>query len=146
MEKPFVRSAYNYDRKLLSDLTSLECTDVSRAKQSFKEECDINTIVKRFNLNGELPNNIRTPTYADFDDNVNFHEAMNAIASARESFDAMPAMVRKRFDNDPGKFVDFCSDGKNLDEMRKLGLAVPLPPETPTVPPIDKPPEGGAAQ
>ena len=37
----------------------------------------------------------------------------------------MPADVRARFNNDPALFVDFCSDEANLDEMRKLGLAVP---------------------
>ena len=49
---------------------------------------------------------------------------MNMIARAHESFDALPADVRARFGNDPGAFVEFCSDEKNLPAMREMGLAV----------------------
>lgn len=124
----FVRSAYNYDVDAASLEAGLECLDVSLTKQSFSEEADINTIVRRFRLTGELPTDVRMPTYGDFTDVIDFHSAMNVVASARESFDAMPAEVRARFHNNPGEFVDFCSDGENLAEAIKLGLVdKPLP-------------------
>lgn len=125
MREPFVRSAYNYDRDLASDESGLRCEDVSLAKQSFAEECDINTIVRRFGVTGELPTNVRMPTYGDFSTVVDFQSAMNAIASANESFDAMPAEVRSRFHNDAGEFVDFCSREENRAEAIKLGLVLP---------------------
>lgn len=121
----FIRTAFNYDMNAAGDESALKCKDQSLAKQSFAEECDINTIVKRFGLTGKLPEGVRMPTYGDFTGLQDFHQAMNAIAMANEAFDAMPAHVRSRFDNDPGKFVDFCSNKDNLDEARKLGLVAP---------------------
>lgn len=51
---------------------------------------------------------------------------MNALIAADDSFMELPADLRARFDHNPGKFVDFCSDAKNRDELIKLGL-VPKP-------------------
>lgn len=120
---------FNYDVMSVSDETGLRCPEEGRTHQSFKAEVDINTILRRFRLTGQLPENVRPPVFGDFSDIKDFHTAANAIAVAHEAFDAMPADVRKRFRNDPGAFVDFCLDGSNLDEMRKLGLAVPKGPD-----------------
>lgn len=125
MNKIFIRSPYNYDRDTASEETGLACQDATLTKQSFAEECDINTIVKRFGITGELPQNVRMPTYMDYEGIFDFHSAMNAIAKAHESFGAMPAEIRARFNNDPGQFVDFCSDANNLEEAKKLGLVEP---------------------
>lgn len=135
MNMPFVRSAFNYDRDEASVDSGLACKDVSRAKQSFAAECDINTIVKNFGLTGKLPDNIRAPTYGDFDGIFDFHSAMNAVATASEAFDSLSAEIRSRFHNDPGLFVDFCSNPDNLPEMRKLGLTISEPVLTPSEPP-----------
>lgn len=106
-----------------SDATGLDCSvEPSLAKQSFAEECDINTIVRRFGISGELPENVRMPTFGDYTDVVDFKTAMDAMALAHEAFDAMPAEVRYRFKNSPQEFVEFCSDEKNRDEAVKLGL------------------------
>lgn len=102
----------------------LTCRDPSRTKQEFAEECDINTIVKRFGITGKLPVGVRMPQYGDFTEIGSFHEAANAIAAANESFSAMPADVRSRFNNDPAAFVEFCGNEANRDEAIKLGLVV----------------------
>jgi len=124
MEKVFVRSEYNYDRDKASDESGLRCEDLSLTKQSFAEECDINTIVRRFGISGELPQNVVMPTYQDFEGVFDFQTAMNAILQANESFMSMPAEVRARFNNNPALFVDFCSDDANMEEAIKLGLVV----------------------
>lgn len=118
----FLRTEFNYDMWQASHDSGLQCEDVSLTKQSFAEESDINTIVRRFGLSGELPTNVRMPTYGDFTGVSDFREAMDAVVSARESFDTLPANVRARFHNDPAEFVDFCSDADNIAEARKLGL------------------------
>lgn len=124
----FIRSPFNYDRDLASLESGLKCEDGSRTQQSFAEEVDINTIVRRFGLTGELPQDVAAPTYGDFVGVYDFHTAMNAVAKAHEAFDAMPAQVRSRFNNDAGAFVDFCSDEANREEAVKLGLVVPPEP------------------
>lgn len=119
----FLRSAYNYDVEQVSKDTGLDCScDEDQTKQEFKEECDINTILKRFNITGQLPSDVRMPTFGDFSQVRDFHDAVNAIAQANEAFDEMPAEIRARFGNDPGAFVAFCSDTKNMEEARRLGL------------------------
>lgn len=123
MGVPFVRDAYNYDTNAAGDESGLDCSvEPSMAKQSFQEECDINTIVRRFGLTGQLPANVAMPTYADFEEVMDFQSAMNALVSAKDAFMQMPAEIRARFHNDPGEFVDFCSDDKNRAEAEKLGL------------------------
>jgi len=134
---PVVRQAYGYDGDAVSAETGLLCLDESLTLQSEKDESDINTIVKRFGLTGELPEGVRPPTYGDFTQVFDFQSAQNALVAARESFMEMPADVRYRFKNDPQEFVDFCSNPDNLDEMRKLGLAVPAK-VTPPAPDVDK--------
>jgi len=121
----FLRAPYNYDTNAASDEAGLECKDATRAQQSFKDECNINTILKRFGITGQLPNNVRMPMQGDFTEITDFKGAMNAIRQAQESFMEMPADVRKRFNNDPHEFVQFCNDEKNADEARKLGLVNP---------------------
>lgn len=122
---PYFRTGFNGDNNVVSDETGLCCEDASLAKQSFAEEADINQIMYRFGVSGQLPQNVRMPTYDDFSEVNDFQSAMNALVSARESFDAMPANVRARFHNDPAEFVEFCSDVANRDEARKMGLLVP---------------------
>ncbi|QCQ85080.1 internal scaffolding protein [Blackfly microvirus SF02] len=126
---PFVRSPYNYDLKEASDASGLDCSvdGPGKTKQSFAEEADINTLIRRFGVNGQLPAGVRMPTYGDFTGVGDFQSALNAVSDAQAAFMRMPADVRSRFGNDPGAFVDFCSDEANRDEAVKLGLVPPPP-------------------
>lgn len=132
----FMRTAYNYDMNEAGDESALQCKDKTLTQQHFKEEADINTIVQRFHLTGELPTDVRMPMNGDFSGVFDFQSAMNAIRAAEESFAAMPAQVRSRFQNNPAAFVAFCSDPENTAEAIKMGLATARP-----VPDAPKPPE-----
>lgn len=118
----FIRSQFNYDTDMVSEETGLECKDPSLAQQHQKEEADINTIVRRFGLTGELPENIRMPQYGDFLGITDYQSALNAVQAANESFAELTAEVRAHFNNDPEQFVSFCLDERNYDEAVKLGL------------------------
>lgn len=140
MEMPFIRSPYNYDRDKVSDETGLLCEDESKTQQHQKEEADINTIIRRFGLSGELPTNVRVPQYGDFQDIGTYQEALNAVMKANETFMRYPAHIRNRFNNNPAEFVDFCSDPNNAEELVKLGLAVKIEPAAKEqVPPATEP-------
>lgn len=132
----FLRSGFpfNYDTNQASDDSSLMCMDESLAKDSMREETDINTIVRRFGISGQLPQGVRAPTYGDFTGIFDFASAMQVIRDATESFMFMPADVRVRFHNDPQEFVEFCSNPVNRDEAIRLGL-VDLPPAPPPAEP-----------
>lgn len=122
---PFLRTAYNYDRNIAGDESGLDTGPESMTKQEFKEECDINTIVRRFGLTGQLPEGLIAPTFGDFEFIGDYQSALNAIYQAQDSFMELPADVRARFENDPQQFVAFCSDAKNREEAEKLGLVFP---------------------
>lgn len=105
--------------------------------QSDAIDADINTIVRRFGITGKLPTDVDFVTNLDLTEAPNTYQAvMDILIAAQNSFGEMPADVRARFNNDPGRFMDFCSDPENLDEMRKLGLAVPKVEEAPEPEPI----------
>lgn len=134
----FVRNGLqdNYDVDSASDSSGCHCSEVSLTDQSMKEESDINVIVSRFGITGELPQNYRPPLEMDFADIFDYQSARNALIEAERRFMEMPADLRSRFENDPQKVIDFLIDPKNLDEAIKLGLAPakPVPPEVPSSP------------
>ncbi|AXH74077.1 MAG: internal scaffolding protein [Microviridae sp.] len=124
----FLRTPYNYDRDEASFESGLDCKDLSLAQQQFAEDADINTIVRRFGISGKLPENVRMPSYGDFTGVDDYRSALDAIEAAKASFMALPGHVRARFDHDPGAFVDFCDDPRNLQEAKTLGLVTMPPP------------------
>lgn len=104
----------------------LICNDESRTHQSFKDECDINNIVRKYKRTGVVTHvTSKVGSFSDLSDVPTFHEAMNIVAEATQHFEQLPAALRKRFANDPAQFLDFVHDEKNLPEMRELGLLKP---------------------
>lgn len=132
---PFLRSGFNYDRDYASRASGLLCQDPSLTQQQFAEDADINTIVRRFGITGELPTGVRAPSYGDFTGVSDFRSALAAIDAAEASFMALPAHVRATFQNDPGLFVDYCSDPANAAGMKELGLLSSVPTPAPVAPP-----------
>lgn len=102
--------------------------DESLTKQAFKEDCDINHIFKKWKKDGILNHvNRYQGRYEDVSSFQSYEDSLNTIARAEEAFSTLPADIRKRFDNDPGVFLEFVENPNNLDEMVKLGLAVAKP-------------------
>lgn len=136
----------NHDEASL--MTSLECKDPTLTQQQFKEECDINTIVDRFGLTGEMPTVVNMPQYGDFTGIFDYQSAMNLVVQGREEFMKLPAKMRARFHNDPAELLNFLADDDNKDEAIKLGLvkAPDLVQESPNGNQAQPPaPETGAA-
>lgn len=94
-------------------------------KQSFRDECDINVIMSRYQQSGVLPVvSVREGRFVDAP-STDYQEAMFQVADARSRFERLPARLRERFENDPGKLVAFLADDKNVAEARELGLVNP---------------------
>ncbi|UQT28874.1 internal scaffolding protein [Microvirus AZ-2020] len=121
----FIRTPYNYDRKAASLETGTSCPEPTLTQQQFRDECDINVILERFGVTGELPTNVRQPIMADFIEALDYQDALNAIRAANEAFMEMPAGIRARFENNPHNFVEFFSKEENREEGVKLGLIEP---------------------
>lgn len=134
----FMRTPYNYDTDQESLNTATDCGPETKTQQQFKDEVDINTIVERFGVTGEMPPTMNFPTEQDFSETFDFQTSMNVLVQARESFMTLPAKARARFNNDPQQFMEFMHDPENVNEAIKMGLAVKLPePQKP----VEKPAE-----
>lgn len=118
----FLRTPYNYDRDAATNESGLACEEPSLAQQHYKEECDINTILQKFNITGLLPESPLSPRYGDFSGISDYHTAMNRVIAAQDEFEALPAQIRARFDNDPAKLIEFLENSKNRPEAEELGL------------------------
>lgn len=121
----------------------------SLTRQEFAEECDINSLMSRYDahvIGG--PGNMApaNPMYVDFTHMPgNLLDYMEFMKTAEQSFMSLPAVVRREFDNSAPAFVDFASDPENLEQMRTWGLAPPKV-ETPVQVPGPAPAaEGGSA-
>jgi len=135
----FVRNPYNYDMNKVSDETGLECKDPSLAQQHMKDECDINVIVERFGVTGELPTVPIPPQYGDFSGITDYHSAINAVRASEEAFMALPAKIRARFDHDPNALLQFLNDPTNRDEAIEIGLIDGEPVVAPIVSAVETP-------
>lgn len=135
---PMFRTMYNYDRNRISDETSTVCEAETRTQQQFKDECDINKIMERFGVTGELPQNVRPVMPDEYDEVFDFQSAMNVIRRAEEAFMLMPSGVRARFQNNPQVFTEFFSDPENRQEAEKMGLLLPPKPPEPAPDPAPK--------
>lgn len=113
----------NYDTNAAGDESGLKCEDKSLTIQSQKDDADINVIMKRFGVTGAVPVVALPPQFGDYSVDLDFRAVQDIMNAAQRSFMSLTADVRARFLNDPVRFVEFASDPKNIDEMRKLGLA-----------------------
>lgn len=116
----------------------------SKTSQEFADECDVNNIMARYQVTGVLPVNSRgEPHYFNWQDAPdNLQDALNALNEASSSFMALPAIVRKEFDNDPVKFTEFATKPDSIGKLREWGLAPQPAPEAPPVRVrVENPPE-----
>lgn len=101
----------------------------SRTKQSMKDECDINNIMRKFIKTGAVAHVAKHGGEYGFASAQSFHEAMEVLRKGTEMFEDLPSDLRKKFHNEPAEFLQFVQDEKNADAMRELGLALPKTPE-----------------
>lgn len=139
------RQGINNDGEILSSAyVEIDRTDpaivvdfsntTSLTRQEFLDECDINSLMAKYEKTGILPNSVNgnVPQYLDVTDIPDYRTTLDMLNEASAAFMALPAVVRKEFDNDPIQFVEFAKDPENLPQMRTWGLAPPEPaPEAP---------------
>lgn len=113
--------------------SDLECLDPSLAQQQFAEDADINVMLERFKVTGQLPVSATQAVFGDFTQVGDFRTAMEKLRVAQESFMGIPFEIRQQFGNNPALFSDFCLNKDNLPKLREWGLA-PRPPEPPSKP------------
>lgn len=110
----------------------------SLTEQSHKKACDINTILKNFTRTGMLNHVSKmTGTYGDYAAPMDFHAMQTIIANAKSMFESIPSDIRTKFDNDPGKFLEFATDPENREAMLEMGFSDAHLPPREDPPPAD---------
>lgn len=123
MEKIVFQHAYSASFRA----SDIECKDPSLTQQHCAEDCDINVIVERYKVTGQLPSS--PVVYGDFTQVGDFRQAMDSLRAAQAAFMSIDPKIRMQFGNDPGAFSEFCMNKENLPKLREWGLA-----PTPDVP------------
>lgn len=102
----------------------------SLTKQSFRDECDINNIIRKHAATGQCNHiSARNPRYIDCVGTVDYQQALDIVDAAAAQFAALPSNLRARFRNDPALMLEFLADEKNVEEAAKLGLLKAAPEE-----------------
>ena len=106
----------------------------SKTRQSEAKECDINNIIQKWEKSGLVGHiNTLTPQYIDATGIPDYQSALDLVIEAQSRFSSLPARVRDRFMNDPGRLLAFLADESNTAEAVSLGLVEPktTPPASP---------------
>ncbi len=103
----------------------LEFVQPSLTQQQFKDECEIESLLKAHNLGqvmGILNNHQRQPLYGDVSDIPDFHDSQNHVARATEYFNGLPSDVRAQFDNSLAKFLTTLNDPSAREALTDMGV------------------------
>jgi len=91
-------------------------------EQDHKKECDVNEIIKKYDKRGVITHISKIE--AKFGDmtGADFQAMQNQVILAKNMFNALPAEIRKEFDNNPSSLLEFMEDPNNRDRAIELGL------------------------
>lgn len=110
-------------------------SEPSMTKQEFKDECDINQILQRYQRTGAITHYAQyAPKYGDYSP-CDYQEALSLVKNAQEMFAALPSSIRA-ITHTPDGFLAFIQDPANKPRLVELGLvaseapAVKPPPAT----------------
>lgn len=134
-----VKSRYESYRETQGQLFSLP----SMTQQHFKDECDINNIIARYEATGLLTDPLQSSgrmyEFGDYSAVQDYQDSLNCVIAAREMFDSLPSKIRERFNYDPARLLQFLGDDSNRDEAIRLGLVDPPSPTDPVPDPVGSP-------
>ena len=107
---------------------SVDKDEENLVQQQFKDQCDINNIMAKFQKTGVVDH---VKQYGSKYGEVNgqtFLEAMYLVTNAQTMFNDLPSKARTFFENDPAKFLDYVEgmpdDGQEREnKLIELGLA-----------------------
>lgn len=115
----------------------------SMTEQSHAKHCDINNIIKKFTRTGVIEHvDQREPQYTDVSSCPDYHGALAIVRETEEMFSSMPAVLRDKFQNDAGVYLEWINDPANHEEAIALRLLPGEQVSTAAEPPISPEPSG----
>jgi len=100
-------------------------TGETMTRESFRDECNINSIMAKAQRGINVPINSKSPLFQDVSDIGTFQSMHLRMQEIKDEFlHNVPAEIRLRHGNDPGRFADWLQKPENKDEAIRLGLIV----------------------
>lgn len=137
MSKVLIRTRYDGLDDEYSAASGIICLEPMTV-QSEAQNADLNFLLRELRGVDGIPvmGDSSKCFYGDVSEVGDYQSCLETVIAARDAFMQQPAHIRAKFDNDPGKFIDYCTDPVNADEAIKLGLreapaaaaAAPVPP------------------
>lgn len=100
---------------------------VKKAKQEFKDDADLNSIMRKFQKTGAIDHFATHGLHYGEIGPADLQTAMNTVIKADQMFSELPSTVRNRFSNSPQDFLEFVQNPDNYEEA--LSLNIGLSPE-----------------
>lgn len=101
--------------------TRVPDTGPGLAKQSAKDECDVNLILDRFRRTGAVDHLARgTPVFADVSEVGDYRTALENARAAEKYFAGLPAKVRAEFGNDAVRYLEALQDPEAGERLRGI--------------------------
>lgn len=94
------------------------------AQQQFKEDCDINHIMARFEKTGVIAHAAKHQPDYGIANSQTLHEAVNLVARAESMFMDLSPEIRNKFNGKPTELLDFVQNPDNEQACKDLGLAL----------------------
>ena len=117
------RFRVSYDESYDSSLYATATVDDGLTHQSFRDECDINTILRAWSADGIATVNASQPAYLDLSNVDDYKASIDRLNAANDAFDALPSKLRYHFKNDPALLLDYIHNPATTKaDLAALGL------------------------
>lgn len=98
----------------------------SMTQQQFKEETNINNIMKKYQSTGLFTHiNPKEAKFGDFTNVEDYQISLHKVMQAQEEFKMLPSELRNKFQNDPAKLLHFMETASEED-LIKYGFKDPV--------------------
>lgn len=105
-------------------------SESTKTQQQFAAQVNVNNIMNSYKKGNPIMHLNRIEgRYADMSQIGDYQSMLDTVIKARETFETLPSKLRNRFQNDPGKLIEFMNDPKNKEEGIKIGLFSKKDPE-----------------
>ncbi len=106
------------------EYSPLEPGEGEGAKQSMREECDVNKIVEHFVKTGLIDHLAEgVPEFVDVSELGDYRSIIEQVRKVEMYFAGLPALVRTAFSNDASMFMDYLETDPSTEDLETLGLA-----------------------
>jgi hypothetical protein len=97
-------------------------TGPGQTEQAHKQQCDMNYILRDYQRTGLLKHAKQYEGSYDDVSDIDYERSMMIVADVNSMFESLPSSERKKFDNNPAKFLAYAQDEVNKKELEERGI------------------------